>query len=75
MNNNDEWSLKECVKRGSLPNGECIDALYGAGPWSTMPDEDVMEQYPVCDVCGNPDLTIQGKCLTCPECGWSSCEL
>jgi len=26
-----EWSLDECKKRGCLPTGEPIEALYGTG--------------------------------------------
>lgn len=26
-----EWSLSECKKRGCLPNGEPIEALFGMG--------------------------------------------
>jgi hypothetical protein len=29
-----EWSLDECCRRGCLPTGEPIDALYGPGDWS-----------------------------------------
>lgn len=29
-----EWSLDECIARGSLPTGEPIEALYGTGYWT-----------------------------------------
>jgi hypothetical protein len=27
-----------------------------------------------CPICDEP-LMINGRCRTCPECGWSGCEL
>lgn len=29
-----EWSLEECQKRGCLPTGEPLEALFGPGEWS-----------------------------------------
>lgn len=29
-----EWSLEECIARGSLPTGEPIEAKFGGGWWS-----------------------------------------
>ena len=29
-----EWSLEECRKRGCLPTGEPLEALFGQGEWS-----------------------------------------
>jgi len=35
-----EWSMDECIARGSLPTGEPIEALFGQGPWSDPNDEE-----------------------------------
>jgi len=30
---------------------------------------------PVCPACATPALLRYGRCITCIECGWSSCEI
>jgi hypothetical protein len=32
-NHKKEWSLEECKKRGCLPTGEPLSALFGSGDW------------------------------------------
>ena len=29
-----EWSLDECRRRGCLPTGEPLEALFGTGEWT-----------------------------------------
>jgi ribonucleoside-diphosphate reductase alpha chain len=28
-----------------------------------------------CPICESKDVIIEGRCYTCPNCGWSKCDL
>lgn len=63
----DEWSFKANLTRGCLPTGEPLEALYGAGWWTSQPEPEYppMCQCHICD--GNAyDL---GSEIDCENCG------
>lgn len=61
------------IDRGCLENGEPLEAKYGCGYWSKMPEKepDLWDGEP-CPNCGNVLLhTYDGNFVEdCPECGW-----
>lgn len=38
-----------------------------------VPDED--RQVFACPSCAGVNITLQGRCVVCTDCGWSSCVL
>lgn len=61
----DEWSLEANLARGSLPTGEPLEALYGAGPWTRQPEQE--PEVVQCEVCGGSayDMGDEVDCVHC----------
>lgn len=36
-------------------------------------DEDTDDEG--CPLCGSDNLILEGRCITCMDCGWSKCSL
>ncbi len=63
---NDDWSFEANIKRGSLPTGEALDALYGTGPWT--PQQEPETPVAQCHKCGGRAYDL-GERIDCENCG------
>jgi hypothetical protein len=64
-------SLRDDIARGCLENGECIEARWGSGEWSTQHQQepDPWDGDP-CPKCGNMLHTYAGTFAeNCENCG------
>jgi len=54
------------MARGTLPNGEALEALYGVGPWT--PEPEAVPECVQCPRCGGRAYDL-GEALDCENCG------
>lgn len=64
----DEWSFEANLKRGYLPTGEPLDAMYGPGWWTDEPEPDREPFVIQCHECGSRAYDL-GKRIDCESCG------
>lgn len=62
----DPWSFEENMKRGYLPTGEALEALYGTGPWTP--------RWVTCPRCGADAYQYPDGRFECWNCGWNGSD-
>lgn len=65
---NDDWSFEANIRRGYLPTGEPLEALYGPGPWSPEPSFEREPDIVQCHLCGGQAYYL-GDTIDCENCG------
>ena len=64
----DDWSFKANIQRGSLPTGEPLEDLYGAGWWTERREPGPQPPVIECHVCGGHAYDL-GPEIDCENCG------
>ncbi len=57
---------------GNIPTFDERGRLTG-GDREVVPDEE--RRTFTCPSCAGANITLQGRCVVCTDCGWSSCVL
>ena len=61
------------MARGYLENGEPLEARYGTGYWTQMPEPEPEYEGGECPHCGQEAWFCDGEFYSCPKCG-KTCE-
>jgi hypothetical protein len=62
-------TFEEDLSRGYLENGEPLEALYGTGYWTQMPEPELEYHGGECPFCGEEAWYCNGEFLSCEKCG------
>ena len=70
--------FEEDVNRGCLANGEPLEALYGIGWWTEMPEPEPEHEWDSgeCPFCHSESYYLDDKFYECLECKhtWEDCK-
>ena len=61
--------MNDDLSRGCLENGEPLEALYGVGWWTPMPEQEPDWTMEHCPYCGQGAHFWGGDFVECQECG------
>jgi hypothetical protein len=62
-------TFNEDMMRGHLENGEPLEAAYGVGSWSDIPEPEPEYYGADCPFCGEEAWFIEGQFVECAVCG------
>ena len=68
MTRENDWSFNANLARGHLPNGEPLEALYGVGWWTELPEPEPEPPIVQCHICGGHAYDC-GEYIDCENCG------
>jgi DNA-directed RNA polymerase subunit RPC12/RpoP len=57
------------INRGCLENGEPLEAQYGTGWWTPMPEQEQEYYGSECPFCGAEAWYCYGAFINCEKCG------
>ena len=67
--------MDEDIARGCLANGEPLDALYGVGWWTPMPEREPEMEPGECPKCGKESIYFGGSFYECEICGAKASDI
>lgn len=64
-------NFNDDINRGYLENGEPLEAQYGTGWWTQMPEPEPEYYGGECPFCGEESWYCLGEFVECEQCGKS----